>query len=373
MQTIAANASIAPRERQPMRNVTAEERREALKAFVDVDGHDLELVDRSSAENCAACPFMAKAIQDKRCATVGILAEAGEEVHKAYGEVIHSWIDSHGAMSPSDLRQDAEFAVRNARPDLQPEAIRAMQNSLWAWSQMIHKIHPGNILGFDGGEDVNRSGQLAIDFPDLGVRYTSELDLLYQGDCPDVGEEVDFKTGWKDWTTEAIRDSFQFQSHAVLALEKYPQWQALRIRVFETRSRKLTYGVYFPRERMFDWKVRIRSALEARRWLATDNPPCWPVLEKCGLCPAASICPVADEPIADLAKDPPAFIAKLIAVEARAEAMRKLAAAHVDAAKQDIQAPDGTWFGRRKPASSRKANATLYNLKEPANGSDSNT
>ena len=124
---------------------------------------------------------------------------------------------------------------------------------------------------------------------------------------------------------------------------------------------------------MFDWKVRIRSALEARRWLATDNPPCWPVLEKCGLCPAASICPVADEPIADLAKDPPAFIAKLIAVEARAEAMRKLAAAHVDAAKQDIQAPDGTWFGRRKPASSRKANATLYNLKEPANGSDSNT
>ncbi len=101
-----------------------------------------------------------------------------------------------------------------------------------------------------------------------------------------------------------------------------------------------------------------------------DEPPTWPVLEKCAICPAASICPVADEPLADLNADPVAFVTKLIAVEARAAAMAKLAAAWVDANKRDIQAGD-VFFGRGKPPSGRKANATIYSLKGKANGSDS--
>ncbi len=349
-----------------------EEMEHAKVALFDYDEPtNLAVVDRSTLEGAANCPWQAKAVEDGRCSAVGVMAEAGEEAHKAFGETLRSWIDSNGAMERNDLKQDVEFAVRNARPDLQPEAIRAIQGAIWSWSQLIYTIHPGNILAFDGGEDVDLSGQLAIDFADLGVRYTSELDLLYQGDCPDVLEEVDYKTGWKDWTTEAIRDSFQFQSHAVLALEKYPDSKALRVRVFETRSRKLTYGVYFPRERIFDWKVRIRSAIEAWRVSQQDNPPTWPTLEKCALCPAAALCPVADEPIADLAADPVAFVTKLIAVEAKAAAMSKLATGWVDANKKDIQAGD-VFFGRGKPPSGRKPNATIYSLKgKPTNGSDS--
>jgi hypothetical protein len=354
-----------------MERPSKEEMEKAKVALFDYDEPtNLAVVDRSTLERAASCPWSAKAVESGRCRAVGVLAEAGEQAHKAFSETLHSWIDSNGAMERSDLRQDVEFAVRNARPDLQPDAIRAIQGAIWSWSELIYKIHPGNILAFDGGEDIDRSGQLAIDFADLGVRYTSELDLLYQGDSLEVGEEVDYKTGWKTWTIDDIRDSFQFQSHAVLALEKYPQWKALRVRVFDTRHRNLTYGVYFPREKLFDWKVRIRSAIDAWRVSQQDEPPCWPVLEKCSLCPAASICPVADEPIADLSADPVAFVTKLIAVEARASAMSKLAAGWVDANKRDIQAGD-VYFGRGKPPSGRKAIATIYSLKGKANVSDS--
>jgi len=336
----------------------------AKVALFDYDEQpELAVVDRSTLERALSCPWSARAVETGRCSAVGVLAEAGEEAHKSFSETLHSWIESNGAMEKTDLRQDAEFAVRNARPDLQPEAIRAIQGSIWSWSQLIYRIHPGNILAFDGGEDIDRSGQLALDFPDLSTRYTSEVDLLYQGDCPDVGEEVDYKTGYKDWTTEAIRDSFQFQSHAVLALEKYPQWKAIRVRVFETRNRSLSYGVYFPRERLFDWKVRIRNAISAWRLSQQENPPTWPTLEKCAICPAAAICPVADEPIADLAADPPGFIRKLLAVEARADAMRKLAVALVDERKQDIQCGD-VFFGRNKPKADRKPTAAIYSLKD---------
>jgi len=353
-----------------MRTLTPEDRREALKAFVDAPDGDLDVVDRSTLERAANCPWQAKAIADGRCSAVGLMAEAGEEAHKAFGEVLRSWIDSNGAMDRSDLRQDCEFAVRNARPDLQPEAIRAIQNAIWSWSELIYKIHPGNILAFDGGEDIDLSGQLAVDFPDLKTRFTSELDLLYQGDCPDVLEEVDYKTGWADWSTETIRDSFQFQSHAVLALEKYPDRKALRVSVFETRSRKLTYGVHFPRERIFDWKVRIRSAIEAWRVSQQDNPPCWPTTEKCGMCPAACMCPIADEQFKELA-DPSAFVGKIIAVKAKLDAMETIATAWVDTFGRDIQAPDGTWYGRSKPKE-KKSPTSLYKIKGKPNGSNGN-
>lgn len=335
------------------------------------DAPALETVDRSTLQNAMECPWRAKAIADGRCNTVGILAEAGEAVHQAQGSMIRSWIDSHGAMSKTDLRMELELAVRGARPDLQPEAIKALQPAAWLLADTIYKIHPGNILAFDGGEDVDRSGQLAYDFPDLGVRYTSELDLLYQGDCPEVLEEIDTKSGWKDWASEDIRDSFQFQSHAVLVLEKYPDAKALRVRVLDARHRTLTYGVHFQRERLYDWKVRIRSAISAWRQSQGENPPVWPTLEGCTICPASAICPVADQPIKDLATDPAAFVRDLVAVEARAESMRKLAAAWVDANKREIDAGGGVLFGRGKPRSERKATATIYSMKGNSNDNGS--
>jgi hypothetical protein len=290
---------------------------------------------------------------------VGLLAEAGEAIHAAFGSVLRSWIESHGAQSLSDLRQDVELEVRGSRPDIQPEAIRGCQNSIWSWARLIHGIHPGNVLRFDGGEN-ERCGQLALDIPDLDVRLTSELDLLYATESPEVLDEVDYKTGWKVHDVGSVADSFQFQLHALLVFENYPGVNCLRLRVFDTRSNSITYMVPFTRSRQHDYMVRVRAAVGARieHW---ENPPTWPAREKCSICPVACLCPVVDQDIGELAKDPPGFVKRLVAVEARADAMRELAAKYVDANGQDIQS-GGVAFGRRKPATERKKPATLYDL-----------
>ena len=345
-----------------MKKTTPAERREALKSFIAPLEDTLFVADRSTLQHWADCPWQAKAIADGRCRTVAIAAEAGSAVHAAFSAVTIEWIESHGALSPVDLRQDVEHHLRNSRPDIQPEALAAAMPSLWQWAKLISSIHPGNILGFDGGEELDppRSGQLAYDIVDLGVRITGELDLICSTESLEVLDVYDYKTGCKTHDVGDVASSFQFQFYAVLALETYPKVECVRFKVFDTRANRLTYAVPFTRARKHDYTVRIRSAIESMR-THQDNPPVWPTSEKCGICPAAAICPAADEPLADLAKDPAGFIGKLVAVEARADAMRKLATAYVDANGADIQA-GSVAFGRAKPKAQRKATAELYEL-----------
>jgi hypothetical protein len=348
-----------------MKSLTPAERREALKSFVDQPDGGLFVADRSTLQHWADCPWQAKAIADGRCRTVGIAAEAGSAVHAAFSAVTIEWIESNGAMSPVDLRQDVEHHLRNSRPDIQPEALAAAMPSLWQWAKLISSIHPGNILGFDGGEELDppRSGQLAYDIVDLGVRITGELDLITSTESIEVLDVYDYKTGWKTHDVGDVASSFQFQFYAVLALETYPKVECVRFRVFDTRSNRIIYAVNFLRSRLHDYMVRIRSAIDSMR-THQDNPPTWPTLEKCSICPAAALCPVADEPLADLAADPPGFVKRMVAVGARLDAMQALAAKHVDATGKDIEC--GTIrFGRGKPKANRKPTAELYEISNP--------
>lgn len=336
-----------------------------IDAFVDTSDLDLPLVDRSTAENWSCCPWMAKECEEGRGGPVGLAAEVGEAIHQCLSTTTQAWIDSNGAHSTTDLRNDLEFELRRARPDLQPEALRSMMPSAWAWSKFLADIHPGNILRFDGGED-HRSGQLAYDVPDLGARVTSELDLLYASPSPELVEEVDYKTGHKQHWVSDVADSFQFQLHALLIFHNYPNVNGARIRAWDTRLNRITYGITFSRNRLADYEFRIRSALEIRRrqW---DKPETWPVSEKCAICQVAARCPVADEPLHDLASDPSGYLKKYIAVASRLASMQEAMAAHVDATKQEIVCGP-IRFGRNKPKSEKKSPATMYELKGKSNG-----
>lgn len=348
-----------------MKTITPAERRESLKSFVEVPGDDLETLDRSQLERWSVCPWSAKAIEDGRCKTVSLAAEAGEAIHQALATVTRTWVQDGDTYDTSwsardGLRTDLEFELRRSRPDLQPEVLAGMMPSLWAWAKFLSEIRPGNVLAFDGGRDVGRSGQLAYDMPDLGARVTSELDLLYAcRETTELIEAVDYKTGHGSHDVYDVAGSFQFQMHAFLVLHHYPDVKALRMRVWDTRANRVTYAATFPRTRFTDYEWRVRSAVEVRR-NNRGQPPTWPTTESCRVCPAAAICPVATYPIK---AEPAEVLRDLIAVEARADALRERLTAHVDATKQDIQA-DGVWFGRRKPASSRKPNATIYSVKE---------
>lgn len=346
-----------------MKGLTKDEREATLDAFIVDDGPQLESIDRTTAENWD-CPFKGKAIEDGRAAPVGILAESGQAVHDSFASVVLDWVESHGALEPRDMALDTEFALRNARPDIQPEALRAGRPSVWPWARFISEILPENILRFDGGEKIGRSGQLAWDIPDLGVRYTSELDLLYAGPSPVVLHETDYKGGWKGWTADDVYSSFQFQSHAALVLVNYPKIECLSVEIWNTRANRRTYPVEFTRRNLPDYQARIRNQLELRRTHFAD-PPAWPWQEKCRICPAAALCPVRTYPIGEKPED---VLRQIIAIDAAADALREHLKAHVDATGRDVRC-GSVCFGRSKPPSTRKPNAVMYELSTKENGS----
>lgn len=343
------------------------------------DAPQLELLDRSTLSNWANCPWQAHAIESGRVTTVGLAAEAGESIHHALGTVTRAWVQDGDQFDTSwaardSLRTDLEFELRRTRPDLQPEVLAGMMPSLWAWAKFLSEIRPGNVLAFDGGDDVGRSSQLAYDMPDLGARVTSELDLLYANkETTELIEWLDYKTGHATHDVYGVADDFQFQMHAMLILHHYKDVQAARLRVWDTRMNRVTYAVTFPRSRFHDYEWRVRSAVEIRRdykreaerCAAKLDPPCWPMIEKCRICPAAAICPVADEPLLELS-DPPTFLSKMAAVKARLDAMESIAESWVDTFGRDLES-GSLRYGRRKPPTVRKSPASFYEVKEKQN------
>ncbi len=348
----------------------ASDKQDALKSFVDVEGPQLVLADRSLLEAFATCPAQARFAQEKLSGPVSEIAVAGNEVHAALGRALSDYIASGGVLSPSEIAEEAWMQLRSARPDVQPDAIAGAKASVWAWSRYVGSLNPVNILRFDGGEG-GRSGQLAIDMPGLGVRVTSEIDLLHAGPSKELLHEVDYKAGHAIWTARDVAESFQFQCHAWLVLENYPLDaegngpKALEVKVWNLRSNKITWSVEFPRSRIHEYKARVASAA-MQLWQHRNTPailtPTWPSIEKCELCDAAALCPVSGQALVELATDPAAFVRSMIAVEAKAAAMVKLAKAHVKT-HGTIQTEDGDCFGV-KPASGRAPLMGLFKSKE---------
>ena len=344
-----------------MQKPTPAEHRKALDALLPLEESPLEVLDRSTIEGYAVCPFAAHAAEQKRVLVANTILNAGIEIHDCLSRVTMAWIESGGAMNPVDLRNELETELRSSRPDVQPEVLDGCLASAWSWAQFVHHIHPANILGFDGGEALTppRSGQLAIDFEGLGVRVTSELDLIWSDPRIEIGHWLDYKTGHKIHTATEAADAFQFQLHADLLLHAFPTWQAAKLIVWNTRRNQRAYEVTFDRSHQPEWRARVRNVLGARHEAMIEvaagrNAPCWPSLEKCSICDAALLCPEVTADVRDVAADPVAALGQLVAIDARRDALAKALAARVDADGRDIVG-DGFGFGRSKPVGKRKA------------------
>lgn len=331
-----------------------------LDVFSIVDDTQLHVFDRSTLEAWADCPWAAKE-NELHPRIMPEIAECGEQVHQACSSVVKEWISIDGQMSAGDIRNSLEQSLRGSRPDLQPQVIDAMIYSAWEWSKLVWSIHPMNILRFDGGGELGKSGQLSIAFEDLNAIVTSELDLLYAGPSPELLHEVDYKTGHKVFTAAMVRESFQFQLHAVLVFHNYPAVNGLEVVIWNTRKNDRTFKVVFKREDLADYTSRVRMAIQTRIQ-QYDEPETWPTAEKCGICDVASRCPVASKAMRSIDDDPAAFVLDMQAVQSRLEAMEKLAATYVDKSGKDIVAGD-VRFGRAKPKTERKSTATLYVVK----------
>jgi len=332
---------------------------------------EMTILDRSTLEAWATCPFAAAGREAGLVTSVGLIARAGEEVHQAIGRTLRSYLDSDGMLSLSDLVHIAGIEIRSSQPDVQPEAVKAFRASMWAFIRYVTGLHFVNILRFDGGEG-KRSGQLAWDVESLGVRVTSEVDLLHATPSKALLSEVDWKSGWKCWTAEAVRDSFQFQLHAWLIFNNYPDVEGVQVTIWNLRTNRRAWPVEFERRDLQAINTRMLSAIE--QWgryhgKPLDDVPTWPAREKCPICDTAAICPAADGDIVDLRTDPGHFVDVMHAVECRFNAMKKLAAAYVTE-NGDIMSPSGMAFGPGKPKADRKPPNSLYQTKQETTDDD---
>lgn len=310
------------------------------------------VLDRSTLEAWAICPYMASQLELGAVKVVGELAVAGELTHQCFSAATKLWVESNMGVSDRDLVQAIQNAAVDARPDLQPDVIRAASKHMaWEWATYLTRFgHINNILGFDGGEDCGRSGQLSVDVGGA-VEFTSELDFLRSANGQAF--EDDLKTGWKDWSDDDVRDSFQFQSHAVLVLSNYPEVETLFVRIWNTRRGTKTPWVAFHRADVGRYRARLFSALAVR--MQGDTTP-WPSTEKCRICPCAIQCPACD----DVTRiEPVALGQRFVALEAAYDATKKALEKHVDA-HGELVLPSGEVIGRNRPASERKKPLAVY-------------
>ena len=339
-----------------------------MAAFVDLDDTPLPLVDRSTLARYAVCPRQARYIETGAVLDQTAESESGNAVHDAMSRLISAYVDSGGALTPSELVQEIDSSLLGSRPDIQPDAIRGCRASMWHVAKFVASKHPDNLLRFDGGEG-DRSGQLAWDLPETGCRVTSEIDLLHSGPAPTLLHELDWKSGRGHYSVLAVRDALQFQLHWWLVAQNYPDIEALSVSVWHTRSNERTIAVQFTRRDLPAIGARIRHAAGLWREHQENQPettPAWPTTAKCSECPAVFDCDAAKGRWECVGADPGGYVDRLTIAEAACKRMRAEASRFVRASQRDIVSDAGNCFGVGKPKSSRKPTMGLYAAAPPS-------
>jgi len=336
-----------------------------------------DVVDRSTLETYAACPYQGWAIERGRVETASIHTEIGTEAHRILSDAIAARFDD-GA-SADELQAMMHAAARQSRPDIQPEVIRALGGSPRMIAGLLthrhgQERHQHDIMRFDGG-DGDRAGQLAweprLDRP----LVTGAVDLLLSTESQAELDLLDWKTGRTWFSAGVVANSFQFCLYSVLIFASYPACEVVNVRILMTRFSSMSPAVRFTRSRLSDYTARVLSALDiyvAHRDSAL--PPAWPHEEKCKICPACTACPWVRGEVRDFADDPAAGLQQLVSLEAATKKLRSTARGwwrthgEIRSADLDIR------FGVQGPAPKRRAPVpSLYHVQAEDPDTDTDT
>lgn len=320
---------------------------------------DEVVVDRSTLDRWATCPMQAGLIEAGLVIDQGLPLVVGVEAHDVLSLATAEYVNRGGSLTPDELMSIVVDLIGSSRVDTTTRVFQTLRTSLRSWAQFICDRRPEDLLKFDGGQG-DQSGQLAIEFDSPAVQVTSEVDLLYVGPSPDVLCEVDYKTGFAMWTEDEIRHSFQFQLHAVLVFESFPEAQCLELIVWDTRVNHRTFRVRFFRRDESLYRNRVLSA--AKNWIENrakplNQLPTWPESSKCSGCSVAQYCPRCKY----IETDPVELVRNLKILETARKNVMGLLAKHVHK-RGDIVTPEGDCYGKNKPSSGKVKPNALYSL-----------
>lgn len=330
----------------------------------DIDRSDYDLFDRSTLEAFATCPRQA-AYKHDTCRSVDHIANTGTAVHLAISQTVTAYIDSHGSLNRTELVDCVIARLRDSRPDVQPDAITACKASVWAIAKMLVEQHHDNILRYDGGEKellIDRRGQISHHIDHLRVTVTCELDLLFSTASKSVLDYADYKSGWKHWSEESVKRSFQFQFYPWLILHQYPEVECVRVSIWDLRRNRKTYPIEITRERdMDDIGIRVASAAGYAKRFYGKTPAAveaWPARDKCSICPAAHMCDALDGDLQEASESPEKMLQILVNLCIKSDDLKKRLKAEVIRTGRDIVLPTGEAFGFSKPTT--RKTAVLY-------------
>jgi len=321
---------------------------------------DVPTVDHSTLAAFAECPHRAVHIARGLVEQTGKELLIGQAVHDALSLATRHYLSV--LANPIDLAQTIREMVRHSRPDLQPEALDAIQPSLHAWAAWMYENNPrSGVMRFDGGEG-DRSGQLSRET--LGVVVTSEVDLLLATASPELVRIVDYKTGWTPWDEDSIERSLQFQLHAWLIWGNYPEVEDVDVQVWLTRFNRMTRRVRFSRRKEADIQARIEESVKSwLNWKDSEigDVPKYVVADKCRTCPVLLRCDSVTDKTWTVS--PEQMVDEMAKRQVQLDAMHDLLSEIVEKTGRDIVSPAGHCFGTGKPKSERKPTKALYKVK----------
>ncbi len=257
--------------------------------------------------------------------------------------------------------------------------------STYAIGEFLRERNPADVRAYQGGEG-QQNGQFAVELlpatRDRGaVIATSEIDLLLSGTSTQELWEIDWKSGYRPWTSDDVKSAFQFRMHNWLVMNTFPELEQLHVTVWQTRFNRRTPRVTFTRKAAMNFQGCVEMAWRARdkvfRYVAShDDKEPWPdeftwVGDHCDFCPAYKACPrIKAAKIAggNLRDDPAEAVKDWVALKTAAGRLHALLRKYVDD-NGEIQGEIN--FGTKGPSPVRKAVASTYKAYTPAdNGND---
>ena len=281
---------------------------------------------RSKVQQYATCPFQAWKCQDLE--EHSVLLDVGDEVHKIGEDAIREAIENH--TPPDELAENIVDVLPQARPDIQPQIIKAAR----FLADQILELRVNDILGVEiQVDDAGKTGLTTM----KGERYilSACLDLLLKGRNNSL-HVWDWKSGFKKRTKEDTFNDFQSRYDSNILFKMYDGsngdrierihwwfietfWGTKSYACFE-RDQEYSSLPHLTLERQIEGQI-----FEAIKLWASDCREAWPEEKKCSWCPCVLECPHLPPYVKDIAKGPKAFIDQMVVLKAALDKCKKIA------------------------------------------------
>lgn len=301
-------------------------KQEKLKKLFGDSEPETIVAYRSRVQQYATCPYQAFKCKDLE--EHSVLLDVGEAVHKIGEDAIKEAIENH--MPTDELAEDIVDALPTARPDIQPQIIKAAR----FLADQILELRVHDILGVEMQvDDAGKTGLTTM----KGVPYilSACLDLLLKGRNNSL-HVWDWKSGFKKRNKEDTSNDFQARYDSNILFKMYDGSNGDRIErvhwwFIETFWGTKSYAC-FERDQEYSTLPHLTlerqiegQIFEAIKLWASDSREAWPEEKKCSWCPCVLDCPHATPEVKDIAKNPKGFIDQMVVLKAAYDKCQKTA------------------------------------------------